>query len=362
MGVRLKLFDRKTAQALLTALAFAIVLLFLYSAWRAIIAFLFAIFFAYLLEAPVSRFEKWFRGSRGGAILAVYLIFMALLTVIFVIAGPPVIDDAQKLVRQAPALVENISSGNLAKQLGAQHGWSNKTIDEITSYLNAHKGELITTAQKFVFGFVKTLQDTWWLVLVPILAIFFLKGGRLFAEKIVSSVKDPSNRIVMAATIEEMNTMLGHFIRSQLILSALAIVVVTSVLAAMRVPYAIALGPAAGAAEFIPVAGPVVGGLVIVAVAFMAGYNHVLWLVLFLLIWRGIQDYVSSPRIMGKTLELHPLMVLFGIFAGGEVAGVIGVFLSIPVMATLRILWHAWQFTRKPPEEQPAPKIELAHD
>ena len=54
----------------MTALIFAIVLLFLYSAWRAIIAFLFAIFFAYLLEAPVSRLEKWFRGSRGIAILA----------------------------------------------------------------------------------------------------------------------------------------------------------------------------------------------------------------------------------------------------------------------------------------------------
>jgi predicted PurR-regulated permease PerM len=358
----LKLFDKKTAQALLTALVFAIVLLFLYSAWRAIIAFLFAIFFAYLLEAPVSRFEKWFRGSRGIAILVVYLIFIASLSIIFVIAGPPVIDEAQKLVKHTPALVENINSGALAKQLGAQHGWSNKTIDEITSYLNNHKAELVATAQSFALGFFKSLQNTWWLILVPILAIFFLKDGRKFAEKIVNSVKDARYRAVMAETIEEMNTMLGHFIRSQLILSALAIVVITGVLAAMRVPYAIALGPAAGAAEFIPVAGPIAGGLVVVAVAFMAGYDHVLALVLFLLIWRGIQDYLSSPRIMGKTLELHPLMVLFGVFAGGEVAGVIGVFLSIPVMATLRILWHAWQFTRKPTADKPDQHIELVHE
>ncbi len=360
--MRLRLFDKKTAQALFTALIFAVVLLFLYSAWRAIIAFLFAIFFAYLLEAPVSRLEKWFRGSRGTAILAVYVIFITLVTVIFLVAGPPVIDEAQSLVKQAPALAENISSGNLAKQLASQHGWNQKTIDEFMAYFNSHKGELVAAGQRFVLRFVRTLQDTWWLVLVPMLAIFFLKDGRKFAEKIVNSVEDARNRVVMAATIEEMNVMLGHFIRSQLILAALAIVVVTSVLAAMRVPYAIALGPAAGAAEFIPVAGPVVGGLIIVAVAFMAGYSHMLWLVLFLLIWRGIQDYVSSPRIMGKTLELHPLMVLFGVFAGGEVAGVIGVFLSIPVMATLRILWHAWQFTRKPPEEKSVPQVQLARE
>lgn len=360
-GVSLKFFDRKTAQALFTALVFAIVLIFLYSAWRAIIAFLFAIFFAYLLEAPVSSLQKWFRGSRATAILAVYVIFMGLLTAVFIIAGPPVIDEVHSLVRQTPVLAENINSGNLARQLGAQHGWSSKTIDEITSYVNSYKGELVTTAQRFVLGFFKSLQNTWWLILVPILAIFFLKDGRLFAEKIVNSVEDPRNRIVMADTIEEMNTMLGHFIRSQLLLSAMAIVVLTAVLAALRVPYAIALGPAAGAAEFIPVAGPIVGGLVIVAVAFMAGYNHVLWLVVILLVWRGIQDYVSSPRIMGKTLELHPLMVLFGVFAGGEVAGVIGVFLSIPVMATLRILWHAWQFTRRPPPDTIPSQIELTH-
>jgi len=87
----------------------------------------------------------------------------------------------------------------------------------------------------------------------------------------------------------------------------------------------------------------------VLGVAFLAGYKHLLWLLVFLLVWRGIQDYVSSPRILGKTLELHPLAVLFGVFAGGEVAGVIGVFLSIPVLATLRILWHAWQVHRKAP-------------
>ena len=80
----------------------------------------------------------------------------------------------------------------------------------------------------------------------------------------------------------------------------------------------------------------------------MAGYNHLVVVLLFLLVWRGVQDYLTSPRIMGSTLELHPLAVLFGVFAGGEVAGVIGVFLSIPVLATLRILWHTWRMMRRP--------------
>lgn len=343
-----KLFDTKTAQALLTALVFALVLLFLYSAWRAIIAFLFAIFFAYLLEAPVGRLEKWFRGSRGAAITLVYLIFLAGLAILFVAVGPTVMDEANKLRHQAPELMDRIGSGELVNQLALQHGWSKATAERIQEFISQHRGEIISTIQNFLFRAVRSVQDTWWLLLVPILAIFFLKDGRNFAEAIVSSVEDHGHRKVVAATVEEMNTMLGHFIRAQMTLAALAMVVITFFLWAVGAPYPFALGPAAGALEFIPVVGPVIGGLMILAVTFTAGYEHVLWLFIFLVVWRGIQDYVVSPRIMGSTLQLHPLLVLFGVFAGGEVAGVIGVFLSIPVMATLRILWHTWQLVRKP--------------
>jgi predicted PurR-regulated permease PerM len=90
----------------------------------------------------------------------------------------------------------------------------------------------------------------------------------------------------------------------------------------------------------------------VLGVALLSGYGHFWLLLIFLLVWRCIQDYVISPRIMGTTLELHPLTVLFGVFAGGEVAGVIGVFLSIPVLATLRILWHTWLLYRRTGQKQ----------
>lgn len=344
----IKVFDKKTAQALFTALIFALVLLFLYAAWRAIIAFLFAIFFAYLLEAPVARLEKWLRGSRGAAIAAVYVIFAAVLVILSVAAGPTVIDEVNKLRYQAPELMERIGSGKIVQQLAAQHGWAPETVKRVQDFVAEHRGEIINTSQNFLFRAARSAQNTWWLLLVPILAVFFLKDGTKFADAITGAVEDRSNRQLVAGTIEEMNIMLGHFIRAQMTLAALAMLVLTFVLWAMGTPYAFALGPAAGALEFIPVVGPVIGGLLVVGVAFTAGYGHVMWLVIVLLVWRGIQDYFTSPRIMGSTLQLHPLLVLFGVFAGGEVAGVIGVFLSIPVLATLRILWHTWQMARKP--------------
>jgi predicted PurR-regulated permease PerM len=73
------------------------------------------------------------------------------------------------------------------------------------------------------------------------------------------------------------------------------------------------------------------------------GYSHWLALIVFLGIWRLVQDYVNSPRIMGQSMELHPLAAIFGVMAGGEVAGILGIFLSIPVMASLRIVFRRWR-------------------
>jgi predicted PurR-regulated permease PerM len=72
-------------------------------------------------------------------------------------------------------------------------------------------------------------------------------------------------------------------------------------------------------------------------------YPHWLVLLVFLAAWRLVQDYVISPRIMGKSMELHPLAAIFGVLAGGEIAGVLGIYLSIPIMASLRIVWRRWR-------------------
>ena len=344
----MKFLDKKTAQALFTGLVFALALIFVYSAWKIILAFLFAIFFAYLFEAPVERLQKVLRGSRAAAIAVVYLIFIAGLVLLSALAGPPVVQEAQSLMRKAPELAQRISEADITP-LATQRGWSEETTKRIQAFLMTHRGEIINGIQDLVLRAARTLQGVWWLLLVPILAIFFLKDGRKFGDLIVNSVDDPHNRQIVSTTVEQMNSMLGDFLRAQVLLSVFAVVAITGVIWAMRVPYALALGPAAGALEFIPVVGPILGGLLVLGVAFLTGYHHLFWLLAFLLLWRMMQDYVNSPRILGDKLKLHPVLVLFGVLAGGEVAGVIGVFLSIPVLATLRILWHTWQLYRRSP-------------
>jgi len=65
----------------------------------------------------------------------------------------------------------------------------------------------------------------------------------------------------------------------------------------------------------------------------------VLIVLIFIAVYRVIQDYIISPHLMGQGVELHPLLVLFGVFAGAEIAGIAGTFLSVPVLALVRILY-----------------------
>jgi predicted PurR-regulated permease PerM len=180
-------------------------------------------------------------------------------------------------------------------------------------------------------------------VVVPLLSIFFLKDGRAFSEILLELVQSRPQRELLQGVLSDLNQMLAHFIRAQLSLAALTLLMYSGVLGVMRVPYALVLGTIGGLLEFIPVVGPLVAATIIIGVALLMGYPHWLALIVFLGVWRLIQDYVSSPRIMGHSMELHPLAAIFGVMAGGEVAGILGIFLSIPVMASLRIVFRRWR-------------------
>ena len=351
----MNLFDSRAFRVLMTALAFAVCLGFVWVAWRTLIAFIFAIFFAYLLEAPVEYFESKFRkNGRSKAIAITYLILFGGLAVLLAIFGPRMTAELQRLGQQLPGLSEKLSNGQLVHVLGSRRGWSFETEQRIQSFLDSHRAEIVGAISAFSSRALSTVSKMWWLILVPILAVFFLKDGAQFSQNFLHFFERPQYKRMFAILLSELNQMVGHFMRAQLALTLLAMGVLTLALAAMRVPYGFALGPIAGALEFIPVVGPVIGGAIVLAVAFAANYTHLVWLLVLLLAWRGIQDYVTSPRIMGGKLELHPLAVLFGVLAGAELAGVIGVFLSIPVLAGIKIVWRTYHQYRRSGLIEPA--------
>jgi predicted PurR-regulated permease PerM len=333
--------DGRTARVLITVLLFALGLGFLYVARQTLMAFLFAIFFAYLMSPVVSHLEKLLHG-RGRAIAVIYLLLLGLVVLFFVSMGPRIGREGARLVQSLPALGQ-LSSGQIAEQLGQQHGWNGKAVDLLRDYLASHSDEIVKLAQTVGLHVADVAKQAWLLVVVPLLSIFFLKDGLAFSEILLDLVQSRLQRELLQGVLSDLNQMLAHFIRAQLTLAALTMAMYSGGIGLMRVPYALVLGTVGGLLEFIPVVGPLVAAVTIVGVALLMGYKHWLVLIVFLGIWRLIQDYVSSPRIMGHSMELHPLAAIFGVMAGGEVAGILGIFLSIPVMASLRIVFRRWR-------------------
>jgi predicted PurR-regulated permease PerM len=338
----LLLTDARTARVIVTALLFALGFGFLYVARATLIAFLFAIFFAYLMSPLVGHLEHLLKG-RSRAIAVIYTLLIALVVVFFVIVGPKVTHEGTRIGKTLPDVINQISSGQFATQLAREHGWNQKTTELLDSFLASHNRDITDFAQRIGLRTADVATQAWLLFVVPLLSIFFLKDGRAFSDFLLSTVQSRPQREFLENVLNDLNQMLAHFIRAQLTLAALTLVMYSSVLGIMRVPNALALGMLGGVLEFIPVVGPLAAALVIVSVALLMGYPHWLILVIFLISWRLVQDYISSPRIMGESMELHPLAAIFGVMAGGEVAGILGIYLSIPVMASLRIVFRRWR-------------------
>jgi predicted PurR-regulated permease PerM len=107
-------------------------------------------------------------------------------------------------------------------------------------------------------------------------------------------------------------------------------------------PYALSVGTVAGVLEFIPLVGPFTVALVAVVIAGFYSMKQALAVVIFLAVLRVVQDYVIYPRIIGHGTHLHPLAVIVAILGGAELAGVVGIFLAIPVAGILSVCYRHW--------------------
>ena len=336
---------------IVTVLLFAAVLALLWVARRAFIAFLMAIFFAYLLEPAVAWFSRRLKGRRIYGIAAAYTVLLIGLVVFGVTLGPKIANEAQQLAQTLPGMLEKVSTGQIALQFGGQHGWSQDTQARLQQFLATHKDEILQRGKDAAAHAASILSNVGWIVLIPILAFFFLKDKRTFGSAALGAFDARRQRSFLRGVMNDLDSMLATYIRAQLLLSLFAAVAYTAFLLIMRFPYAFALGPIGGLLEFIPFVGPAITAVLLVGVAFLTGYKHWLIVLAFIALWRLIQDYVNTPRLMRAGLELHPLLAILAILVGGEIAGVIGMLLSIPVVAALHILWRNWQLRQVVPSE-----------
>ena len=328
----------RALQAAWTVFLFAAGVALVYLIGHTLVVFTLAIFLAHLLAPVVELVERYTpRGmSRNMALAAVYLALLGVAAAVVIPVTTQVAQQAAALAGRLPELVQNDPLGRipLPAWLEAQRPALTESIHERLRELD----QAVLPAMEAVgTGILSGLGNVLAAVLIPILSFFFLKDGQLLRGTIVESFA-PHRRAVVEDILNDLHVLLVQYIRALVVLAIIVFATHAVFFEIAGVPYAILLATVAGLLEAIPVAGPLVAAAVILLVSGLAGYPNLLWLVVFLIVFRLFQDYVVNPHLMSAGAAIHPLLVLFGVLAGEQVAGIPGMFFSVPVMAALRIV------------------------
>jgi predicted PurR-regulated permease PerM len=334
--------ERRTLDMLLTILFFGVVCAAIYSARRIILIFVFAIFFAYLIDPVVKflqRHSLFFKNLRGPAVVEVYLAFVILIALAGYTFAPGMARNTMKFLDNTPALLNSLSTGDIATQLRGKYGWSEEQELRFRVFLARHKDNidrLVPIVDRYISNAAQLFGV---LLLIPILSIFFLRDGDRIADALIQLFFSPKRRTRVRAIADELHLMLRSYIRAQVLLCILSFAFYSGALLLLRFPHAVALSVLGGLLEFVPVVGWTSTFAVIVG-AGIVNQAHWLWMAALLGIWRVIQDYFVSPRIMGYQLKLHPLAAIFAVLVGAEIGGIIGIYLAVPLMASMRVIWR----------------------
>jgi predicted PurR-regulated permease PerM len=329
--------DRRTLQVLLTALLFAAALGIIYVARAVIVIFAFSILFAYLIN-PIVRFLQrhslFFKNLRGPHVLEAYLAVIILTVLLTHGLVPDFRKNVGRIVSAIPMLTTTVSSGEIAGNLGTKFGWADERVDQIRILLERHRSNIVR-ALEGIEHTVPTLLAA--VAVIPILAIFFLSDGKELADQIIQIVSTKENHAVVRSLADELHVMLQRYIRAKVILGGLSLLYCSIAMLLLGFPNAIALGIMAGILEFIPMAGWMTAAASITAVGLLA-HSHWIWMLALLGLWRILMDYAIAPRVMGHELEIHPLLAIFTLMVGGAVGGIAGIYLSVPIVAALRVI------------------------
>jgi predicted PurR-regulated permease PerM len=299
-----------------------------------------SVFFAYLIYPLVRRLNE--RAPLVWSILIVYIMLSLFLVFAVLLVVPPLVDQSQKLVQQFPAFVAKAQDelANPTNPLLLRIPPASRT------YLASLPGQLgtfvqtygIDAAQKTFTIVLSAVSVLATLIIVPVLSAYMLiDAGDV--KRNVLGLFPPKHRTRAEAILDDLDKVVGGFIRGQLIDGAIVGTMIGIMLAIMHVPYALLIGVAAGILNFIPYAGSVVGFVPSVVIALLVnGPTNALIVAGLFAVIQQIDGNFVAPRVLKDNVGLAPLYIILAILVGTELFGLAGTFLSVPVAAMLRVL------------------------
>nr|MBC7245449.1 AI-2E family transporter [Chloroflexota bacterium] len=340
---------KQRARALLTTILLLLGAWLLYQARRALLPFLLGAVLAYIMLPFINWLDDHVRTSRGrrwvrtlsviiAYALTVYIVLAVLTSVI-----PPIGAQVGSLLQRLPDFARNVyrAAPDLVQ------GWLdvyNTIVPENIRLAIQHSFEstvqsLIRTLQTGIFKGVNvvftTVSFVLGLIVIPLWMFYILRDEPEIRAQFYRLVPD-AYREDVRNLLHLIDVVLGAYLRRQLFLCLSVAVLTTIGLLILDIDSALLLGTLAGVFEVIPVLGPLLGAIPAVLVTLATSPSKLLWVVLLAIIVQQIENYLLVPQIAQGTFRIHPALAILALVIGNEVAGIWGVILCLPLIATVR--------------------------
>lgn len=304
-----------------------------------------AILVTYALLPGVNFLAKFKYVPRGLAVVAVYLGLLAVVAGFIAAISVPAAQQVEQLADDypkysdqlkaaVPEIEDELQRRNIKLDLQAK-------ADKLTKDLEGQAGTVLNKTGDIAAGVFGTLST---IFIVLFVSVYFLLQGPRFTKAIIGLL--PVRRQRLAGKLsKDYDRILGSFVRGQLLISGVIILVVGIFAKLIGLPYSLIIGVIAGITSLIPTVGVILG--MVLPIIISAFVNPILIPVFigFFLVLNEVTDKIIYPRVVGRAVELHPLAVFFGILIGIQVAGIAGALLATPVLALLRVTFVALRNT-----------------
>lgn len=320
-----------------------IILWLLVRVWPIMPPFIVAIILSYLLQPWVKYFEK--KGiTRTLSIIVVYLVLGSFIFMLMAY-GLPI------LVKELDIFADSIPDYTRRVQQKTQEFYSKyqqvtipesvrTVIDETLVNLELSLVEGIRGVAEKFFGILSHLAI---LILAPVLAFYILQDAEKINLKVINFLPK-SWREDFLFLWGEIDRVLMKFIRGNLLVAFLVGVLTSMGLIIIQLEFAVLLGLIAGLADLIPYFGPVIGAIPALVVALLDSPKKVIYVLIVMVGVQQIENSILSPKILGDSVGLHPVIVVFVLLAGGHLYGIIGLLVAVPVAAIAKIIsLYAWR-------------------
>ena len=291
--------------------------------------------FYYMLNPRVNFFAK--RMYRF--IASLLAIFVGIIMILIVIIGvvPIIVEQTQNLITALPRYIE-VVKGYL--ETYSDNAYLQVVVEYVNNNLNVSKisEKLVRIATSIAQGVVSSISSTASvLVTMPFVLFFLLKDASHF-NKFVISLLPKKLRQPVAETIDEIDDKVGSYIQGQMLVSLCIGVMLFIGYNIIGLHYAFSLATIAAFLSIVPYLGPVIAITPAMLVAASTSWIMVLKMLVVWGIVQFLEGNIISPNIMGRSMNMHPLTVIFVILIGVNIAGVVGAILGIPVYSILKVL------------------------